>query len=39
MRTRAKLRELTMRMELATELLEERGHGAELRKLLRRGSE
>ena len=39
MRTRAKLGELTMRMELATELLEKRGHGQELRKLLRRGSE
>ena len=39
MRTRAKLGELTMRMELATELLEKRGHGDELRKLLRRGSE
>ncbi len=39
MRTRAKLGELTMRMELATELLEKRGHGEELRKLLRRGSE
>ncbi len=35
----AKQGELTMRMELATELLEKRGHGDELKKLLRRGSE
>ncbi len=39
MRTRAKLGEMTMRMELAAELLEKRGFGQELRKLLRRGSE
>ena len=36
--TRAKLGEMTMRMELAAELLEKRGFGQELRKLLRRGS-
>ena len=35
-RTRAKLGEVTMRMELATELLEKRGYGDELRKLLKR---
>ena len=40
LRTRAKLGELTMRMELATELLEKRGFGDELRKaLLKRGGE
>ena len=33
-RTRAKLGELTMRMELATELLEKRGYGDELKRLL-----
>lgn len=38
-RTRAKLGEMTMRMELAEELLEKRGYGDELKKLLRRGSE
>ena len=38
-RTRAKLGELTMRMELATELLEKRGYGDELKKLLKRGHE
>ena len=36
MRTRAKLGELTMRVELQAELLEKRGDGDELRKLLRR---
>ena len=36
MRTRAKLGEMTMRVELQAELLEKRGHGDELRKLLRR---
>ena len=35
MRTRAKLGEMTMRVELQTELLEKRGYGDELRKLLR----
>ena len=35
-RTRAKLGEMTMRLELATELLEKRGYGEELRKLLKR---
>ncbi len=38
-RTRAKLGEVTMRMELASELLETRGYGDELKKLLKRGSE
>jgi hypothetical protein len=38
-RTRAKLGELTMRLELATELLEKRGFGEELRKLLKRRGE
>lgn len=38
-RTRAKLGEVTMRMELAKELLEKRGYGDELRKLLKRGRE
>lgn len=38
-RTRAKLGEVTMRMELAGELLEKRGYGEDLKKLLRRGSE
>jgi len=38
-RTRAKLGELMMRLELATELLEKRGFGDELRKLLKRRSE
>lgn len=37
-RTRAKLGELTMRLELATELLEKRGYGDELKKRLRRQS-
>ena len=36
MRTRAKLGEMTMRVELQAELLEKRGYGEELRKLLRR---
>ena len=37
MRTRAKLREVTMRVELQAELLKKRGYdGGELRKLLRR---
>ena len=36
MRTRAKLGEMTMRVELQAELLEKRGFGDELRKLLRR---
>ena len=36
MRTRAKLGELTMRVELQAELLDKRGYGDELRKLLRR---
>ena len=36
MRTRAKLGEMTMRVELQGELLEKRGYGDELRKLLRR---
>lgn len=35
-RTRAKLGEMTMRLELASELLEKRGCGEELRKLLKR---
>ena len=38
-RTRAKLGELTMRMELASELLEKRGYGDELKRLLKRGHE
>ena len=38
-RTRAKLGEITMRMELAAELLEKRGYGDELKKLLKRGHE
>ena len=36
MRTRAKLGEMTMRVELQAEFLEKRGYGEELRKLLRR---
>ena len=36
MRTRAKLGEMTMRVELQAELLEKTGYGDELRKLLRR---
>ena len=36
MRTRAKLGEMTMRVELQAELLEKRGFGGELRRLLRR---
>ena len=36
MRTRAKLGEMTMRVGLQAELLEKRGFGDELRKLLRR---
>ncbi len=39
LRTRAKLGEMTMRMELAEELLEKRGYGDELTKLLKRGRE
>jgi len=38
-RTRAKLGEITMRLELASELLEKRGYGEDLRKLLRRSGE
>ena len=38
-RTRAKLGEVTMRMELASELLEKRGYGDDLKRLLKRGSE
>lgn len=38
-RTRAKLGEMTMRLELATELLEKRGYGEDLKKLLKRGHE
>jgi len=38
-RTRAKLGEMTMRVELASELLEKRGYGDELRKLMKRGRE
>ena len=38
-RTRAKLGEITMRMELARELLEKRGYGDELKRLLKRGRE
>ena len=36
MRTRAKLGEMTMWVELQAEILEKRGYGDELRKLLRR---
>lgn len=36
MRTRAKLGEVTMRVELQAELLEKRGFGGELRRLLKR---
>ncbi len=36
-RTRAKVGELTMRLELAQGLLEKRGYGDELKRLLRRG--
>ncbi len=39
MQTRAKLGEMTMRVELQAELLEKRGCGDELRKLLRRAGE
>ena len=39
LRTRAKLGEMTMRMELAEELLEKRGYGDELTRLLKRGRE
>ncbi len=35
LRTRAKLGEITMRLELASELLEKRGYGDELKKLLK----
>lgn len=38
-RTRAKLGEMTMRLELARELLEKRGYGDDLRKLLTRSVE
>lgn len=38
-RTRAKLGEMTMRLELASELLEKRGYGDDLRKLLTRSGE
>ena len=38
-RTQAKLGELTMRLELARELLEKREYGDELRTLLKRGRE
>jgi transposase len=38
-RTRAKLGEMTMRMELAAELLEKRGYADDLKKLLKRGSD
>jgi transposase len=36
LRTRAKLGEVTMRLELASELLEKRGYGDELKKHLKR---
>ena len=36
LRTRAKLGELTMRVELQAELLEKRGYGDELKRLLKR---
>ncbi len=36
-RTQAKLGETMMRLELATDLLEKRGHGDDVRKLLRNG--
>ena len=36
MRTRAKLGEMTKRVELQAELLEQWGYGDEVRKLLRR---
>jgi len=39
LRTRAKLGEVTMRLELASELLEKRGYGDDLRKLLKRSGE
>ena len=39
LRTRAKLGEITMRLELASELLEKRGYGDDLKKLLKRASE
>ena len=39
LRTRAKLGEITMRLELASELLEKRGYGDDLKKLLKRSSE
>jgi transposase len=38
-RTRAKLGEMTMRLELASELLEKRGYGDDLKKLLKRSGE
>ena len=38
-RTRAKLGETMMKLELTQDLLEKRGYGEELQKLLRRGSE
>lgn len=39
LRTRAKLGEVTMRLELASELLEKRGYGDDLKKLLKRSGE
>lgn len=39
LRTRAKLGEMTMRMELAEKLLEKWGYGDELKRLLKRGRE
>ena len=38
-RTRAKLGETLMKLELVQDLLEKRGYGEEVRKLLRPGSE
>ena len=38
-RTRAKLGETMMKLELAEDLLEKRGYGDELKKLLKRGHE
>ena len=39
LRTRAKLGEVTMRLELASELLEKRGYGDDLKKHLKRSGE
>ena len=39
LRTRAKLGEVTMRLELASQLLEKRGYRDDLRKLLKRSGE